>query len=75
MIKYVHNGGDYRDLLDTLAESSEIDEDIDITDEKNQEKILKVLMSQDGEDDEIIEAQIEFLKESGKLASIAEEIQ
>lgn len=72
IIKYVHNGGDYRDLLDTLAESSEIDEDIDITDEKNQEKVLKVLMSQDGEDDEIIEAQIEFLKESGKLASIAE---
>lgn len=72
IIKYVNNGGSLEDIITTLSESSELSEDIDLSDESNQEKVLRYLLKQEGEDDEIIEANIEFLKDSGKLAAISE---
>lgn len=73
IIKYVHNGGKLKDIIDTYSETFEIDENIDMSDTKNQEKVLKYLMMEDGEEDEeLIDANIEFLKESGKLASISQ---
>ncbi len=72
IIKYVNNGGSLEDIITILSESSELSEDIDLSDESNQEKVLRYLLKQEGEDDEIIEANIEFLKDSGKLAAISE---
>lgn len=72
IIKYVHNGGNLTDIISKVSESSNIDENIDMSEEANQEKVLKFLLKQDGEDDEVIEANIEFLKDSGKLASISQ---
>jgi len=72
IIKYVHNGGDLKDIISNLSESSDINEDIDLSEESNQEKVMRYLLKQDGEDDELIEANIEFLKDSGKLSSVAE---
>lgn len=72
IIKYVHNGGDYRDFINNLNESSSISEDIDLDDEKNQEKVMRVLLQEDGQDEEEIDTQIEFLKDTGKLSSISQ---
>lgn len=72
IIKYVHNGGNLKDIISVASESSELNEDIDLTNEANQEKVMKYLLKEDGEDDEIIEANIEFLKDSGKLSSVVE---
>ena len=72
IIKYVHNGGALKDIISTVTEDSGISEDIDMDEERNQEKVLKHLLKEEGEDDELIEAQIEFFKDSGKLSSIAQ---
>lgn len=71
--KYVIDGGDPSNFFKHVNNSQKlgITSDIDLTDEKNQEKVVRQLMREEGEDEELIEAQIEFYKDSGKLSSIA----
>lgn len=72
LIRYSAKGGNYRDLLKSLSSTNEgLSKNSDINEESVQiEAVTADLLSQ-GHDSEYIEAQIEFLKDSGKLESIA----
>lgn len=70
-IKFVYNGGEYQDFVSNYTKHTELSEDLDITDEDNQEKVLRYMLEKDETDKEIIESQIEFYKDSGKLESIS----
>lgn len=71
---YVKNGGDINDFLATLAkqQSTGISEDMDLNEESNQEAVVRQMLKADGEDDDTIESQIEYYKDSGKLKKFAE---
>lgn len=73
MNKYVLGGGDMNEFMQALTKVNApgITEDLDIEDEANQEAVMKTMLSQEGHDEEYIKAQIEFLKDSGRLASIS----
>lgn len=70
---YVLKGGDINSFLKEVTKSSSqgISETMDIESEKDQETIVRETMKADDNDPEIIEAQIEFLKDSGKLGLFA----
>lgn len=70
---FVLKGGNINEFLGEVAKakSKGITEDLDITSEENQEFIVRETMEAEGNDPEIIEAQIEFLKDSGKLELFA----
>ena len=68
--KYVLNGGDWREILSVMNKSvTELD--LDIEKEHNQELLLRKILKEEGNDEEEIETQIEYLKETGKLKAIA----
>lgn len=73
--KFVTKGGDPEQFFKTIAseysQSPELTEDLDITDKKNQELVLRTMLAKDGNDQEEIDAQIEYFKDSGKLESIS----
>ncbi len=67
---FVINGGDYREFLQKVSKgnlNTGITEDLDLDQEENQELVMREILKEQGEDPEDIEAQIEFLKDSGKL--------
>ncbi len=72
--QFVINGGNPVEFFNHMNKVQKvgITPDMDLKDEKNQEKVVRQLMKEEGEDDEVIEAQIEFYKDSGKLGTIAE---
>lgn len=72
--QFVINGGNPAEFFNHVNKFQKvgITSDMDLKDEKNQEKVVRQLMKEEGEDDEVIEAQIEFYKDSGKLSTIAE---
>lgn len=73
--KFIKDGGNTQQYLLKLAQqsvSSRIVEGLDLEQESNQELVIREQMALEGDDQEAIEAQIEFLKESGKLKSFAE---
>lgn len=69
MVKYSKDGGDINDLLSSIKEvnDTQISNDLDMDQESNQIKVIKHKLAKDGYDEDTIEAQIEFFKESGKL--------
>ena len=71
IIKFVSNGGDFYDIVSEYAGAGELDADIDMSEASNQERVLRALLEEEGKDDELIDSQIEFYKDSGKLESIA----
>lgn len=71
IIKFVSNGGDFYDIVGRYADSGGLDTDLDMSDEGNQERVLRALLDEEGKDEELIDSQIEFYKDSGKLESIA----
>lgn len=73
LVKFAMNGGDPDEYLSTISKSSAkgVTGKMDITKESNQEEFMKFKLAGEGNDEEYIEAQIEFLKDSGKLDSIA----
>lgn len=73
--KFITKGGNTQEYLLQLAQqavSSRIVENIDLEKETNQELVIREQMALEGDDQEAIEAQIEFLKESGKMKTFAE---
>lgn len=70
---YVLKGGDLNSFIDNLINTSKggIQDGMDIEDENSQETIVREMMRKDGNDEELIETQIEFLKDSGKLGMFA----
>lgn len=74
LVKFAANGGNVTEYLSALQSrgSDKISKDIDLEDEKNQELVVRHKLAAQGEEDEDIETQIEFLKEKGKLGDVAE---
>ena len=71
IIKFVSNGGNFYDIVSNYTSSENLNPDVDMTDEVNQERVLRAILEEEGKDDELIDSQIEFYKDSGKLANIA----
>jgi hypothetical protein len=72
--KFIKEGGNTQQYLYKLAQqavSSRIVEGMDLENEANQELIVREQLAAEGDDQETINAQIEFLKESNKLASVS----
>lgn len=72
--KYVLNGGDMNDFLskmNTLGASTGITATLDISNEKNQELVVRQMYKDDGMDDDFIDTQLESLKDTGKLEAFA----
>lgn len=73
LIKYVVNGGDPHVFLNTVMSEKPrvLSANLDLNDEANQELVIQTQLLADGYDQEYIDSQIEFFKDSGKLRSVA----
>lgn len=73
LIKYSAKGGDYKELLSKMANQSTtgLTKDTDMTVEANQILAVTSDLKDQGYDQEYIDTQIEFLKDSGRLESIS----
>jgi hypothetical protein len=74
LIKFGLKGGDLNAYLSEMQKSggSGITSDLDMENEANQELVVRELLRADKEDEETIEAQIDFLKDSKRLKSFSE---
>ena len=73
LIKYSAKGGDFTELLSKMTTQtvSGINKDTDMEIESNQILAVSLDLKDQGYDQEYIDTQIEFLKDSGKLAGIS----
>jgi hypothetical protein len=73
LVRLAVNNGDVESALAELAQTRAIGltTTMDVTKEENQETILRFKLSQEGYDEEDIDSQIEFMKDSGKLEKLA----
>lgn len=71
IIKFVSNGGDFYEIVGRYSDGGELNADLDLSEPENQEMILRTLLEEDGTDEDIVNSQIEFYKDSGKLESMA----
>lgn len=69
--KYVIQGGNIKDFL-SLVKDSKIYRNIDLNDVNNQELVLRTSLEEEYDDEEYINSQIEYFKDSGKLQKAAE---
>jgi len=71
--KYVMEGGDLGEFLSRLSKGgvATLSEDMDLDDEDAQEAVLREALEAEGNDAEEIEAQLEFLKDSGRMEGMA----
>lgn len=76
LIKFVNKGGDYTQMLSSLAKQSVsgINKDTDMDVESNQIKVITQERQLQGYDSEDITSEIEYLKESGKLKLTADKL-
>lgn len=71
--KYALQGGDISKFLGTLTKQNKvgISPSLDLESESNQELVVKSMLEDQGFDEEYIETNLEFLKDSGKLKTTA----
>lgn len=69
--KVAMKGGNIYSVLQSFSNNI-LESDLDITDEKNQEKIMKYILSKKGYDNEYIESQLDFLKSTNRLKNTSE---
>jgi hypothetical protein len=71
--KFVLKGGDLNTFLDKVAIQNEqgITSDMDMTEETNQELVIRNGLKEEGYDEEYITAQIEFLQDSKRMETHA----
>lgn len=74
VVQYVLKGGSLNEFLKQVSQTStgSITEDLDMTSEDNQKLVVRELLLQEDFDEDTIEAQIDLLKDSGKLKTYAE---
>lgn len=72
LIQYSIKGGNVNDFISTVTSDASIKLDIDLEKEENQILVLKQLLKLEDKDDEEIETEIEYLKDSNKLKLISE---
>jgi len=73
LVKYALNGGNESEFLKKLSTNKSVglSENLDMDNEDNQKLVMSTDLKNQGYDDEYIEAQIDYLKDSGKLKSIS----
>lgn len=73
LVKYSLNNGNPDELIAKMASqpSNPITKDLDLTVESNMERVVRLARKEKGEDDETIDSYLDYLKDSGKLESIA----
>lgn len=71
---FVLKGGNINDFISQISSSTAtgLSENMDLDNEKDQETIVREMMRADGNDEELIDTQIEFLKDSNKLRLFAD---
>jgi len=74
IIRFALKGGNVEDYLKVVGRSvnTGINKDLDLEEESNQELVVRQTLRDAGEDEETIEAQIDFLKDSGRLQAYSE---
>lgn len=73
LVKFAAKGGDVDQYLASISQTTSqgVSKTMDMTKEANQEKFMRYKLEQEGNDEEYIEFQIEAMKESGKLETLA----
>lgn len=71
-VQFLLKGGNLSDLANAFSNDASIDLNVDLEKEEVQLSVLKKLLKLEDKDDEEIEAEIEFLKDSGKLKTMTE---
>lgn len=74
LVKFAAKGGNESEFLAKLGKQpsvTTISKDMDLTDEKNQEAVIRAQLKLEDHDQDYIDSNIEFLKDSGKLESFA----
>lgn len=73
VIQFLVKGGNISEFISSVTQNSEsINLDTDLEKEDNQISVMKKLLKLEDKDDEEIETEIEFLKDSGKLKAMTE---
>lgn len=72
LIQYAIDGGDVDDYIDALTSDTGLPLDVNLEKEENQILVLKHLLRLEDKDDEEIETEIDYLKDTGKLKTISE---
>lgn len=71
-VEFGIKGGSLQEYMKTLeSPSGGLTDDLDMEEESHQERVARAFLKEDGEDDEFIESQIEFLKDSGRLKTFS----
>lgn len=72
--KFVSDGGDPMEFIKTYKNHGEkgLSLGMDLSKDETQEKVLRILFAEEGLDDDLIDSQIDFLKDNGKLKSLSE---
>jgi len=67
--KFVMNGGDPQQFIKAMSNGTEakLSVNLDLEEEKNQELVIREVMRMNEDDEDTIEAQLDFLKDSGRL--------
>lgn len=67
-ISFVLKGGSFQEFLSTVGNvNTELSSQLDMDDEENQKMVVRNILAEEGNSQEIIETQLELLVESGKL--------
>lgn len=72
IIQYAINGGNVDEYLESLTSDTGLPLDVNLEKQENQILVLKHLLRLEDKDEEEIETEIDYLKDSGKLKSISE---
>lgn len=73
LIRYSLSGGDMKSYIDSIGNLvTSIPDNVDFNSEEDQEIVVRNILAEEGNDEDTIESQIEFLKDSGKLRGFAE---
>lgn len=72
--KFVSDGGDPMEFIKTHKNHAEkgLSLGMDLSKDETQEKVLRILFAEEGLDDDLIDSQIDFLKDNGKLKNLSE---
>lgn len=72
--KFVSDGGDPMEFIKTHKNHGEkgLSLGMDLSKDETQEKVLRMLFAEEGLDDDLIDSQIDFLKDNGKLKNLSE---
>jgi len=73
IVKYAKDGGNLDRLFENLAKTKQvpITKNLDLSDERNQEFVIRTTLKQEGNSDEEINSLIDYYKDTDKLESIS----